>query len=220
MLACTSLTCRHSNHTCDRCVLRIALHLSRDQVHSSHAREATVRDRKHVRIQEAHATRLRMPLAALDSAQVIDDMDRPGFRLHRITGRGGRTLADHRERQQAEVRVPRRERVRPGPRGLPPIDTLAPLHDPAHPGEFITEIHLTPHNISARELASQLGVSPSTVTRVLTGSSRVSSERALRLAHVLGRSAESWLAKQDAYDLWVAREQVDLSSVAPLRFAS
>ena len=30
--------------------------------------------------------RLRMQLAALDSAQVIDDMDLPGFRLHRLKG--------------------------------------------------------------------------------------------------------------------------------------
>lgn len=37
-------------------------------------------------IQAAHAMRLRMQLAALDSAQVIDDMDLPGFRLHRLKG--------------------------------------------------------------------------------------------------------------------------------------
>lgn len=30
--------------------------------------------------------RLRMQLAALDSAQVIDDMDLPGFRLHPLRG--------------------------------------------------------------------------------------------------------------------------------------
>lgn len=33
-----------------------------------------------------HAPRLRMQLAALDSAQTIDDMDIPGFRLHRLKG--------------------------------------------------------------------------------------------------------------------------------------
>lgn len=37
-------------------------------------------------IQPAHAKRLRMQLAALDTAQVIDDMDIPGFRLHALKG--------------------------------------------------------------------------------------------------------------------------------------
>jgi proteic killer suppression protein len=38
-------------------------------------------------IQPRHARRLRMLLAALDTAFTIDDMDVPGFRLHRLKGR-------------------------------------------------------------------------------------------------------------------------------------
>jgi len=37
-------------------------------------------------IQPQHARRLTMQLAALDSAQVIEDMDIPGFRLHPLKG--------------------------------------------------------------------------------------------------------------------------------------
>jgi proteic killer suppression protein len=37
-------------------------------------------------IQPQHAKRLRMQLAALESAQVIEDMDIPGFRLHPLKG--------------------------------------------------------------------------------------------------------------------------------------
>lgn len=37
-------------------------------------------------VQSDHAKRLRMQLAALDSAQSIDDMDIPGFRLHPLKG--------------------------------------------------------------------------------------------------------------------------------------
>jgi proteic killer suppression protein len=37
-------------------------------------------------IQAQHAKRLRMLLAALDTAQVIGDMDIPGFRLHPLKG--------------------------------------------------------------------------------------------------------------------------------------
>ena len=37
-------------------------------------------------IQPAHANRLKMQLAALDTAQSIEDMDIPGFRLHALKG--------------------------------------------------------------------------------------------------------------------------------------
>ena len=37
-------------------------------------------------IQASHANKLRMQLAALDTAQNIDDMDIPGFRLHELSG--------------------------------------------------------------------------------------------------------------------------------------
>ena len=37
-------------------------------------------------IQPAHASRLKMQLAALDTAQAIEDMDIPGFRLHPLKG--------------------------------------------------------------------------------------------------------------------------------------
>jgi proteic killer suppression protein len=37
-------------------------------------------------IQPPHANRLKMQLVALDTAQVIADMDIPGFRLHPLKG--------------------------------------------------------------------------------------------------------------------------------------
>jgi toxin HigB-1 len=37
-------------------------------------------------IQAAHAKRLKMQLAALETAHVVDDMDIPGFRLHPLKG--------------------------------------------------------------------------------------------------------------------------------------
>jgi addiction module HigA family antidote len=94
------------------------------------------------------------------------------------------------------------------------------MHDPPHPGEFITEVYLEPFGISGRELAAQLDVSPSTLSRVLNGTSRVSPEMALRLSKALGRSAESWLEMQDARDLWVARRTVDLERVGVLELSA
>ena len=37
-------------------------------------------------IQPKHANRLRLQLAALDTAQSVDDIDVPGFRLHPLKG--------------------------------------------------------------------------------------------------------------------------------------
>ena len=37
-------------------------------------------------VQPDHQKRLRMQLTALDTAQIIDDMDIPGFRLHPLKG--------------------------------------------------------------------------------------------------------------------------------------
>jgi addiction module HigA family antidote len=68
-------------------------------------------------------------------------------------------------------------------------------------------VYLEPFGVSGRELAKQLDVSASTLSRVLSGASRVTPEMALRLSKAIGRSAESWLAMQDSHDLWVARQK-------------
>ena len=94
-----------------------------------------------------------------------------------------------------------------------------PMFNPPHPGEFIAEIYLLPHGISGRELANRLDVAPLTLNRLLKGTSRVTPDMALRLAKALGRSPESWLAMQDAHDLWLARQSSDLARVRKLEFA-
>ncbi len=95
-----------------------------------------------------------------------------------------------------------------------------PMYNPPHPGEFITNIYLEPNGISGRELAEKLDVAASTLSRILNGNSRVTPEMALRLAEALGRSAESWLAMQNAHDLWLARRTVSLRGVAKLKLAT
>jgi antitoxin HigA-1 len=94
------------------------------------------------------------------------------------------------------------------------------MHNPPHPGEFISQVYLEPNGISGRDLASRLGVSPSTLNRILTGHSGVSPEMALRLSKCLGRSPESWLAMQHSYDLWWARGTVDLSEVQSMKLTA
>lgn len=93
-----------------------------------------------------------------------------------------------------------------------------PMHNPPHPGVFIREVYIEPFGITGRTLSKKLGVSPSTLNRLLKGSSGISSEMALRLSKTLGRSAESWLAMQDNYELWQAKRTVNLDAVEKIEF--
>ena len=88
------------------------------------------------------------------------------------------------------------------------------MDNPPHPGKFIFATYMEPFGLSCRYLAEQLDVAASTLNRVLKGRSGVSPEMALRLSKSLGRSPESWLAMQHAYDLWVARKTLSLSGVS------
>ena len=93
------------------------------------------------------------------------------------------------------------------------MSQLKSMHNPLRPGEFISSVYLEPSGVSGRELATNLDVAPSTLNRILNVTSRVSPEMALRLSKALGRTPESWLIMQDAYDLWQARKIVKLSRV-------
>lgn len=92
------------------------------------------------------------------------------------------------------------------------------MHNPPHPGEFIRAAYMVPFDITGRMLARKLGVSASTLNRILKGSSGISSEMALRLSKTLGRSPESWLAMQAHYELWQARRTVNLDAVEKIEF--
>lgn len=93
------------------------------------------------------------------------------------------------------------------------------MHNPPHPGEFIREIYIKPFKVSYRTVAQKLNVSPSTFNRLIKGQSNVSSEMALRLSKTLGRSPESWLAMQSNYNLWIARQNINLDKVEKLAIA-
>jgi addiction module HigA family antidote len=91
------------------------------------------------------------------------------------------------------------------------------MYNPPHPGEFIQEVYLKPLGMSARSVALQLKVSPSTFVRILKGQSSISPAMALRLSRCLGRSPESWLHMQDSYNLWHAKKSLDLSEINPIQ---
>lgn len=94
------------------------------------------------------------------------------------------------------------------------------MYNPPHPGEFIREVYLEPFGLSSRKVAKNLNVAPSTINRLLNGDSNVTPEMALRLSQVFGRSPESWLAMQDHYSLWHAKQKMDLKDLKKLELAA
>ena len=94
------------------------------------------------------------------------------------------------------------------------------MHNPPHPGVFFIQVYLEPNNLSGHELAGKLGVAASKLNRVLTGTSRISPQMALRLSKAFGRSPESWLAMQYNHDLWHAKQHVKLSKVGKVRLTA
>ena len=94
-------------------------------------------------------------------------------------------------------------------------------HNPPHPGELIQRTYIDPFTeISANKVADRLGVARSTFNRLLNGNAGVSPEMAIRLSEVLGGSAESWLTLQESYDLWKARQSVNVKSLQPIDFGN
>ena len=91
-------------------------------------------------------------------------------------------------------------------------------HKPMHPGAFIRRVYLEPFNVGSNQLARQLKVSPSLVSRLLNEKTDISPLMALKLSKVIGRSPESWLQMQDNYDLWLARLAIDLDDYQALKF--
>ncbi len=78
--------------------------------------------------------------------------------------------------------------------------------NPPHPGKFIRRTYIEPFDISARQVAAHLNVSPSTFSRLIAEQNRITPDMAIRLSKVLGRSPQSWLQMQMNYDLWQAEQ--------------
>jgi len=93
-------------------------------------------------------------------------------------------------------------------------------HKPMHPGEFIARVYMEPFALGSNALSRQLKVSPGLVSRLINGKTDVSPAMALKLSKVLGRSPESWLLMQDNYNLWLARQQIDLSEYESIQFVA
>lgn len=83
---------------------------------------------------------------------------------------------------------------------------MSRMHNPPHPGEVLQDTVLN-SGLTITEFAKHLGVSRVALSRVVNARASVSAELAIRLAAMLGGSAESWLRMQVSYDLWHAEKK-------------
>jgi addiction module HigA family antidote len=73
---------------------------------------------------------------------------------------------------------------------------------PTHPGAILREDILPSINMKQTELAERLGVSRRSVSQILHEHRPITPDMAIRLAHFLGGTPESWLNMQQALDVW------------------
>ena len=87
---------------------------------------------------------------------------------------------------------------------------MSMLKKPMHPGKFLKEAYLIPSGFNAKELATKMNVSASSVSRLISCKSELSYSMAIRLSKVFKRTAESWMNVQVAYGLEKAKEELKL----------
>ena len=75
-------------------------------------------------------------------------------------------------------------------------------HNPPHPGEVLSDAILEPLRLTITAAAARLKVTRKHLSEVVNGRAAISAEMAVRLELAFGKSAQSWLNQQAAYDLW------------------
>jgi len=87
------------------------------------------------------------------------------------------------------------------------------MYNPPHIGDIIKEMYIEPLNLSVTEVAKGLGVSRKTLSELINGHSGISSIMALKLAEAFNTTPEYWLNLQQQYDIWQAKQKIDLSEI-------
>lgn len=90
------------------------------------------------------------------------------------------------------------------------------LQNPMHPGQVLQELYLAPLNMSAMALAKRLGVPRTRIERLVTGTTRMTSDTALRLAKAFVTTPAYWMNMQVNHDLMMMQTTVDVSGIQPL----
>lgn len=84
-----------------------------------------------------------------------------------------------------------------------------------HPGEYIKMVYLDGFGMRVTDLAANLRVSNSTVSRLVSRKSDLSPNMALRLSYVLGQSAEFWMSMQCRHSLAEEMTKFSFDGIGP-----
>lgn len=87
------------------------------------------------------------------------------------------------------------------------------MYNPTHPGEILKNMYLPDYNLSVSAFALKLGVSRTTASELVNCKNGISAQMALKLSKAFGTTPQFWLNMQQAYDLWQARQKVNLDDV-------
>ncbi|EIC77215.1 hypothetical protein A4224_01185 [Streptococcus oralis] len=69
-----------------------------------------------------------------------------------------------------------------------------------HPGQYIGEL-IEDYEMTQKEFAENLGVSPKTISKLVKGEESISNEIAQKLEKFTNISMKTWLNLQNAYDV-------------------
>lgn len=76
-----------------------------------------------------------------------------------------------------------------------------------HPGQYIGEL-IEDYNMSQKEFAEKLGLSPRTISKLVNGEESISNDIAQKLDKFTNISMKTWLNLQTSYDTKVAEGAV------------
>lgn len=76
-----------------------------------------------------------------------------------------------------------------------------------HPGQYIGEL-IEDYQISQKEFAEKLGLSPKTISKLVNGEESISNDLAQKLEKLTNISMKTWLNLQASYDRKVAEGEV------------
>lgn len=93
---------------------------------------------------------------------------------------------------------------------------MSTIHEPLHPGLIVKDALIDNTDLSVTEAAERLGVTRTTLSRLLNCHCGISPEMALRLAKLFNTSIDMWVNIQAQYDVWLIQKQSKKIRVQPL----
>lgn len=97
---------------------------------------------------------------------------------------------------------------------------MTTIHNPLHPGEIVKDALIDSTGMSVTEAAQRLGISRTSLSRLLNCHAGISPEMALRLSKFLNTSIEMWINLQAQYDTWLIMKKASKIKIRPFKKAA